>query len=293
MTLPTRREWLERAAGRPAPSPERERGQPPAASARPRVAPHEQLVNTLEFETEAQRVLDEETFRAVSGSDRAAFDRVTFRPRMMVSCVDLDLSIDCFGVRLFAPIIVGPVDDQRRFHADGELGTVRGAALAKAAVVVSAGASQPIEALAAQATSPLFYQVVIDDGAARAKAQAAERAGCNAVLVTVGAPGRASQKSGQIDWPAIEALTRAVSVPVVVKGITTAQAASEAVRRGASGLVVSTYGRPEAPGQPAALDLIAPVADAVGGRVPVLVDGGFRRGTDVMKALALGASSRP
>ena len=270
----TRREWLAQTSA--------------AAPARARVAPREELVNTLEFETEAAKVLDAVTARLIAGGDRAAFDRITFRPRMMIPCMDLDLSVELFGTKLFAPIIVGPVADQKRFHAEGEVATVRGATAAKAAMVMSSRAS----IAAKDASTSLFYQVFAEEGARAitSKAKDAEQAGGKAVFVTVGATDAASAKrAARIDWAAADAVRAAVSIPVVVKGVTSAQVASEAAQRGFAGVVVSTYGRPEAPGQPAPVDLVASVADAVGSKVPVLVDGGFRRGTDIMKALAFGA----
>lgn len=256
-------------------------------------APLAELVNTLEFADQAAAVLGAGVFRAIEGSDRAAFDRITFRPRMMVNCLGLDLSLDLLGVPMFAPILVGPAEAQRRFHADAELATARGAAAAKAAMVVSTRASLPFDEIAKAATAPLFLQVFAEDGvtAARAAADAAVRAGAKGVFVTVGATASAPRRASRLDWPVVDALAEALPVPVVAKGIVSAATASQAVGAGARGLVVSTYGRDEAPGRPAPLDLIAEAADAVSGRVPVLADGGFRRGTDVMKALALGAQA--
>lgn len=255
------------------------------------VAPRTELVNVLEFEAEAERRLPADLFRVLAGGDRAAFDRITFRPRMMVNCLDLNLTVDLLGVPLFAPIIVGPVADQRRFHADGELATVRGASAARAAVVVSSRSSESVQAMAAAATAQLMYQVFGDDGTStiRSQAQNAERAGCKAILLTVGAPATGARRFARIDWTAVNALRDAVSVPVVVKGVTTALDATTAVTHGAQGLVVSNYGRPTAAGDRAPLDVLAPIVDAVGAAVPVLLDGGVRRGSDVMKALALGA----
>ena len=112
----------------------------------------------------------------------------------MVSCLDLNLALDLFGVPLFAPILVGPVADQRRFHPDGELATVRGASAGKAAVVVSSRSSHPVQAIAAAATTPLIFQTFAGDGPAkiRSQAQDAERAGCKAILITMDAPDAAA-----------------------------------------------------------------------------------------------------
>ena len=256
-----------------------------------RVAPRDELVNVPEFEAEAERALPADVFRLLSGGDRAAFERITFRPRMMVSCVDLNLSLNLLGVPLFAPILVGPVDDQRRFHAEGELATVRGASAGKAAVVVSSRSSRPLPAIAAAAATPLVFQTFAGDGPAkiRSQAQDAERAGCKIILVTMDAPDAGAGRPARLDWGAVDALRSAVSVPVIVKGVTTAADAATAVARGAQGLVVSNYGRTSTPGQPAPLDAVAPIVAAVGPQIPVLVDGGVRRGSDVMKALASGA----
>ena len=243
-----------------------------------------------EFEAEAQHALPADVFRLLSGSERSAFDRITFRPRMMVNCLDLNLALDLLGVPLFAPILVGPVSDQRRFHPDGELATVRGASAGQAAVVVSSRSSQPLPAIAAAATTPLIFQTFAGDGPAtiRSQAQDAERAGCKAILITMATPD-AGGRPARLDWGVVDALRSAVSVPVIVKGVTSAGEASTAVSRGAQGLVVSTYGRTTTPEQPAPLLAVAPIVEAVGPQVPVLVDGDIRRGSDVMKALASGA----
>jgi len=262
-----------------------------ASPARPRLTPSDELVNVLEFEAEAQRVLAADVFRGVSGSDRPPFERVTFRPRLMVNCVDLDLTTEVAGQKLFAPIIVAPIADPRLFHPEGELATIRGASAAKAAVVVSSKSSTPVELLAKEATTSLFYQVFAADDTARdvSRAQAAVQAGCKAVTVTIGSTDRGARPVGRSDWQAVEAMRRAVTVPIVVKGVMTVDDAKTATKTGAQALVVSSYGVAGAPGRPAPLDVLADIVDAVEGRGEILVDGGFRRGSDIMKALALGA----
>jgi 4-hydroxymandelate oxidase len=99
----------------------------------------------------------------------------------------------------------------------------------------------------------------------------------------------AGGRAAPLDWGAVGAGGGGVSLPIVVKGVMTAGEAAAAVSHGAQGLVVSNYGWTEAPGQPAPLDAVASIVEAVGPQVPVLVDGGIRRGSDVMKALASGA----
>jgi 4-hydroxymandelate oxidase len=255
-----------------------------------RVAPRDELVNVPEFEAEAERVLPADVIRLIAGGDRATFERITFRPRMMVNCVDLNLSVDLFGVSLFAPILVGPVSEHGRFHAEGELATVRGAAAGKAAVV-SSRSSHPVAAIAAAASTPLFFQTFAADGSdkVRSQAQDAERAGCKAILVTIDGPAAGGRRPARPDWGAVEAARGAVSLPIVVKGVMTAQDAAAAVARGAQGLVVSNYGRVGTPGHASPLEAVTAIVAAVGPQIPVLVDGGIRRGSDVMKALASGA----
>ena len=81
-----------------------------------RLVPRDQLVNTLEYEEQAKRSLTADVFTSIAGGDRAAFDRITLRPRMLSPALDLDLSVTLFGDTLFAPVMVGPIANQRRFH---------------------------------------------------------------------------------------------------------------------------------------------------------------------------------
>lgn len=244
-----------------------------------RLVPRTDLVSTLEFEEQAKRVLPPDRFTLIAGGERAAFDRITIRPRMCVPVLDMDLGLRLLGDQHFAPILVGPVEDQRRFHADAEAATLRGAAAAKAVMVVSRRSSVPLKSLAADARTPLWAQVFAADAGAKAHILEAVASGCRAICLTVAAP---------IDWTVAGGLIAAARVPVVVKGVTTPAAASLAIRHGAQALIVSNQAMGRRRSGSLILSLPS-VIDSVQGNVPVLVDGSFRRGTDIIKALALGA----
>jgi 4-hydroxymandelate oxidase len=158
-------------------------------------------------------------------------------------------------------------------------------------MVVSSDASMPLATIAQAATTPLWLQVYANGP--KVKDVLAEASGAKAVIVTVNAGtsagGPASSASAGIDWAAIDAVVKGTSLPVLVKGITRPQDAKEAVARGAKGVVVSNYRGGNAAALKGTLLLVAPVVQAVGDQIPVLVDGSFRRGTDILKALGLGA----
>jgi isopentenyl diphosphate isomerase/L-lactate dehydrogenase-like FMN-dependent dehydrogenase len=238
------------------------------------------LANTFEYEAMAQRSLSAAAFAEIAGSDRSALDRITFRPRMMVNTMHLDLTTELFGQSMFAPILVGPSGGQKRFHAEGELATVRGASAAKTAMVVSSGASYPLKEIAAQSATTLWYQVHPgpDTAAQRRGIDEAVELGCKALCITVGGT----------DWTAIDRLRQGLRIPVVLKGIMSPEEARAAIGKGIDGIVVSSHGQPGS-GLAASIEVLPAIAEAVAGKVPILIDGSFRRGSDIMKALALGA----
>lgn len=283
----TRREALRRASG----APSRAGGQGTATTPPVRRPPREELVNALEFEDVAKLTLPAPVYSTIAGSERAAFDRIIFRPRMLVPTVDLDLSVDLFGETHFAPIVVGPVAEQRRYHADGELATVRGASAARAAVVVSSRSSVAIGDIAAQARTPLWYSVYADDANAQKQVQQAVAAGCKAVCITIGATSDGTRASrSRVDWKAIGRISHGLDVPIIIKGVMTPADAKTAIEQGARAIVVSDHGG-AAPGGPAPIDALSSIAELVNGRAALLVDGSFRRGTDILKALVLGAQA--
>lgn len=262
------------------------------------IPPLQELVNAAEFESVAGRKLDSLTFAEIAGSERGAFDRITFRPRLMIDSRQMDLTTGLFGQSLFTPVLIGPLSRQKRFHPEGELAMVRGASAAKAAMVVADRSSYPIDQIAAQAKTPLWYQVNlepdIDDAEPdinqiRTRVERAVGAGCKVLCVTVGGETSGSPVTAGIDWNAIDRLRKGIAVPVVLKGVMSPEEARKAVAGGVEGIVVSNYAARSIPGVASPIEMLPSIADAVGAKVPILIDGSFRLGSDVLKALALGA----
>jgi 4-hydroxymandelate oxidase len=255
--------------------------------------PRGDLVDVLEYETQARLVLGAAKMAPIQGSDRSVTDRITLRPRMNIPTRDLDLTASLFGDAHFTPIIVGPIAEQKRFHAEGEVAMARGASAAKAAMVISSDTSMPLAEIAQTATTPLYLQVYAKSPKLKDVLAEASAAKAKAVFVTVNAGtsshGPAAPALARIDWAAVDAVVKGTSLPVIVKGIVHPQDAKEAAARGAKGVVVSNYRGGNAAALTGTLLLIEPVVQAVGGQIPVLADGSFRRGTDIIKALGFGA----
>jgi isopentenyl diphosphate isomerase/L-lactate dehydrogenase-like FMN-dependent dehydrogenase len=233
------------------------------------------------------------------------------------------------GHELSAPIIVAPMAYQRHAHPDGEVATSRAAAAFGTIMTMSTMAtSSPAEVAAAAPAAPRWFQLYVfrDDGVTRSIVDQAVEAGFRAIVLTIDAPyfGRRERDirtgwlipeepavpaleaalgsmrstsvtehfkliSPSISWREVERLAGETSLPVLVKGIHTAEDAALAIEHGAEGIIVSNHGGRQLDGVAASVDVLPEVVEAVGDRVDVLVDGGVRRGVDVMVALALGA----
>ena len=235
--------------------------------------------------------------------NRASFEDWEFIPRWG-SIDNLTLSSTLLGGPVSMPLLLSPTGGTRLFHPDGELATARGASAAKAVMVVSSDSSFPIDKIAAEAKAGLWYQAFpgADANALKSQIQQAVKAGCKAVCITVGAEYRdAKRASGPaqlakmapaaLNWNVIDQLRQGLSVPFVLKGIMSSEEADAAIKHGVQGIVVSDYGSLLTKGMAPAIEVLPSIVDAVGGRVPVLVDGSFRRGSDVFKALAFGATA--
>jgi 4-hydroxymandelate oxidase len=257
-----------------------------------RIPPVQDLLNAAEFEAIAERKLDSVTFKEIAGSERAGFDRITFRPRLMIDSRQMDLTTTLFGQSLFTPILIGPLSNQKRFHPEGELAMARGASAANALMVVADRSSYPIDQIAAQAKTALWYQVYVADlNEVRTRIARAIGAGCKALVVTVGSEAAGPPLTAGIDWSAIDRVRKGLSVPVVLKGVMSPEEAQKAVANGVQGIVVSSYSARSVPGVASPIEVLPSIAEAVGGTIPILMDGSVRLGSDVLKSLALGAQA--
>lgn len=302
-TFLTRRSIVRSLAGLPAVSSlygQELTGEPPG-----RIAPLADLVNIFEIQAMARRKLPERLYTTIAGSDRRALERITFRPRLMVNVTQLDLTTELLGEKMFAPILIGPTWRQQAFHPDGEIGMVRGASAAKTLMIVSSRSSRPLQDIVAAAKTPLWFQVYpeADKKLTIHTAQEAVKLGCKAVCLTVGVPYQPPdpfvplsgpvrlQPAGNLkmDWAAIDEMRQSVKAPLILKGILSPEEVDLAVKRGVQAIVVSNHGGMFTSGFADPIEALPSIADAVGGKIPILIDGSFRRGTDILKALALGA----
>ena len=268
---------------------------------------------------------DEHTLR----ENLAAFGRWYLRPRMLVDVSGATTETTVLGQRVSMPLLVAPTAFQRVAHPEGELATARAAAAVGTVMCLSTVATAaPADVAAAAPGGNRWFQLYWppDRGFARELVDSAVEAGYSAIVLTVDLPalgrrerdlrtafeipaeirvpifarwqeGPGAARPDLLNWLVDPTLTwrdlewlRSVSeLPLVVKGILTSEDALLAVAHGAAAVVVSNHGGRQLDGVQATLDALPEVVEAVGERVEVLLDGGVRRGTDVVKALALGA----
>jgi isopentenyl diphosphate isomerase/L-lactate dehydrogenase-like FMN-dependent dehydrogenase len=251
-----------------------------------------------------------------------AYTRWLLRPRVLVDVAGCSTATSVLGEEVSMPLLVAPVAFQRVAHPEGEVGMARAAHAAGTIFCLSTLAtSTPAEIAVTGAQRWFQLYVFRDEGVTRDLVAQARDGGFTALVLTVDVPvlGRrerdfrtgftipaeltvASLGSGgvtpleafalmsaSVSWQDVERLASEAGLPVVVKGVHTAEDGRLACEHGAAAVVVSNHGGRQLDGVAATIDALSEVVESVSGRTEVLVDGGIRRGTDVVKALALGA----
>ena len=255
--------------------------------------------------------MDEVTLRA----NVAAYGRWRLRPRMLVDVSAISLETTLLGTPVSMPLGVAPFAMQRLLVPEGECATARAAAAADALMVVSTLTTSSHAEICAAADGPRWLQLYVLRDRQRTLDHIAEarEAGYSAVVLTVDLPyvGRRErdlrlgfpnpppdlelpyahlfETTPALTWRDLEWIRSEAGLPLAVKGILTREDALLAVEHGADAVWVSNHGGRQLDHVAAGLDALPEVVDAVAGRAEVYVDGGIRRGTDVLKALALGA----
>lgn len=253
-------------------------------------------------------------------ANEAGYHDLQLRARRLVDVSQVDTTVELFGWRLASPILLAPVGFQAVFHPEAELATARAAAARAHRMFVSSVSTFSVEEIAAAGGTEVGFQLYpttnrdVTSGVLRR----AERAGCRVVALTVDTPvignrekhgasladmlaggvrmgnyeGLAEYESltdPSLTWDFVGWLRSNTSMRIVLKGIVTHEDAVLAVEHGVDGIIVSNHGGRQLESDRATIACLPQVLEAVDGRFPVLVDGGIRRGTDVIKALSLGA----
>lgn len=264
---------------------------------------------------------DEITLR----DNAAAWSRFALRPRVLVDVTERDPRTTLLGVERPHPIMVAPMAYQRHVHPDGEIGMARAAAATDSTMILSTQTTtSPADLAAAAPGANRWFQLYVfkDRQVSYDLVDAAKEAGYEALVLTVdfavaGIRERTRKSGFQVEypiaintagtpmtteeiyalhdpaltWDSIAEFAEASGMPVILKGILRPDDADLAVQAGAAGIIVSNHGGRQLDTSLSGADALGPIAEAIAGRIDVLVDGGIRRGWDVAKALALGADA--
>ena len=284
------------------------------------------IINLFDFEKMAEGKMTKMAYEYVASGaadeftvrwNRQALDALKLNPNVLNDVSKLDTSVTLFGHKLPYPILVAPTAFHKIMHPEGELATARGASKAEAIYVVSSFTTTPLEEIKKVATEPLWFQLYVRDDKEFTKnlVQKAEALGCRALCITVDTPvGGARNRQARVNfklpeginapyangemiqkmpltWKEMEWLISFAKVPVLLKGVLHPDDAEKAIEIGASGIIVSNHSGRNLDTVPATIEVLPRIVERVNKRIPILMDGGIRRGTDVLKAIALGANA--
>ena len=261
--------------------------------------------------------------------NRSAFETLTLRPRFLRDITDRDISTTVLGEKISLPVMISPAGSHMSAHPEGELATARGAGMSDTMMILSTSSNYSMEEVSEAGSGPKWFQLYHRGyDFTEMLVHRAEEAGFKAICLTVDTPvpspkeqdvrnqyvrtfelgnfrgmqDRMGELAGvdetpawdrawatPLTWKELEWLRGLTSLPLVLKGIRTAEDAHVAVESGVDGILVSTHGGRQLDMTMGAIEMVPEIVEATKGRAEVYVDSGVRRGSDVLKALALGA----
>jgi 4-hydroxymandelate oxidase len=286
-------------------------------------APDQPLLNLEDYERAARSRIDPTAWEYISSG---AADELTVRsnvesyralrllPHQLRDVSSVSTSINLLGHALAHPIMLAPTACHKLAHPEGEVATARGARTAGAGMVLSSYSTVPVDRVAEEKPPVFWFQLYVQERAyTTALVKRAVRAGASAIAVTIDTPVSGARNRQQradfrfpenlphisgtepehpLVWKDLEWIRDAAgSVPILLKGIMHPGDVESALAAGAAGLMVSNHGGRNLDTCAATIDALPAIVAQARGRVPVIVDGGIRRGTDVLKALARGANA--
>ncbi|KAJ6108434.1 hypothetical protein N7523_009757 [Penicillium sp. IBT 18751x] len=257
--------------------------------------------------------------------NETAFDRYKIRPRILVNVEKIDTSTEVLDTKVNLPFGFSPAASHKLAHPDGELATSRAAAKFGICMGLSSYATYPLEEVVAQGLgNPYFMQMCVlkDRSITLQLLDRAEKAGYKALFLSVDVPvlgkrlneyrnefripedmeypnilscgtdvSDRTDYDPSLDWEsAIPWLRKHTSLKIWLKGVCSPEDVELAILYKIDGIVISNHGGRQLDGVPSTLDALRVCAPIANGRIPITIDGGIRRGSDVFKALALGAS---
>jgi len=261
--------------------------------------------------------------------NRTAFDAISLRPRFLRDVTERKLATTVLGTPISFPVMICPAGGHKIAHPDGECATARGAGMSNTLMMLSTSSHYSMEDVAKSASGPLWFQLYHRGyEITQMLVQRAEEAGYKAVVLTVDTPLPAPKErdirnryanpfppanfrvtpdamaalSGTDEapnwqparvpallWKELDWLRSLTSLPLVLKGVRTAEDAHVAVECGVNGILVSTHGGRQMDSTLSAIESLPEIVEVCKGHAEVYLDSGVRRGSDVLKALALGA----
>jgi len=264
-------------------------------------------------------------------ANREAFQKITILPRVLTGTKQVDTSMNLLGQQLSMPIYITPMANHGVVHPLAEVGSAQGAKKAGTLFVAPTGSNKTLEEVATSIKdSPRWFQLYFnkDPEVNKQLLQRAEKAGYSAIVLTVDLPvlgirdrnvrnsftlardldrpniqseqfiaatrGLQSLTAGikdDLGWDDYEWIREHTALPVLIKGILSPYDAEEAARRKVSAIIVSNHGGRQLDTGFGGIEALLPIVERVRGKTRVLFDSGIRRGTDVFKALALGAEA--